>query len=124
MRHLRTLRVAALALPIAFLTAYAQPDWHDRARQAVEKTNDDLQRFVHRDNLNEAQRARFDVAMKELHEFHQAAIAGHWEGGREHLDRAIENVEAVMDHASIGEHERGELREDVRRLREARDGWR
>lgn len=116
--------MAAIALPIAFLTAYAQPDWHDRARQAVEKTNDDLQRYVHRDNLNEEARGRLDVAMRELHEFREAATAGRWEGGREHLDRAIENVEAVIEHASIGEHERGELREDVHRLREARDGWR
>jgi hypothetical protein len=118
------LTMAAIALPIAFLTAYAQPDFHDRARQAVEKTNDDLQRFVHRDNLDREQRERFDVAMRELHDFREAARDGRWEGGREHLDRAIENIETVANRASMGDHEREELREDIHRLREVRDGWR
>jgi hypothetical protein len=124
MRHLRTLTIAAIALPIAFLTAYAQADFHDRARQAVEKTNDDLERFVHRDNLDREQRERFDVAMRELHNFREAAREGRWEGGREHLDRAIENIEAVAEHARIGDHEREALHEDIRHLREVRDGWR
>ena len=117
--------MAAIALPIALLapTVYGQ-DLHERGRVAVRTTNDDLQRFVHRDNLTEDQRGRFDTALREMREFTDDAAAGRWEHGREHLDHAIENIDFVADNASIGPHERDMLREDTKRLREIRDGWR
>jgi hypothetical protein len=120
------MRNLVLALSILGLTPFiqAQPDFHERARHAVEQTQNDLQRFVHRDNLNEEQRGRFDAAIRDLREFHEMAENGRWEGGRERLDRAIGNIEMVVEHSEIGEHERAALREDVRHLREARDGWR
>jgi hypothetical protein len=125
MTRFRPLHLAALVLPLALLipTAFAQ-DFHESARKAVMTTNDDLQRFVHRDNLTEDQRGRFDTAMREMHEFIDDASAGRWEHGREHLDHAIENIEFVADNASIGNRERDMLREDIRHLREVRDGWR
>jgi hypothetical protein len=125
MRHFRYLYLAALTLPLALLVPMANAqDFHERGRQAVMTTNDDLQRYIHRDNLNDDQRGRFDTAMREMHEFTEDAAAGRWEHGREHLDHAIENIEFVADHASIGPHEREMLHEDTRRLREIRDGWR
>jgi len=125
MRLLRSLAVAAIALPIALLapTVYGQ-DLHERGRVAVRTTNDDLQRFVHRDNLTEDQRGRFDTALREMREFTDDAAAGRWEHGREHLDHAIENIDFVAHNASISPHERDMLREDTKRLREIRDGWR
>jgi|ERR1700722_19667461 hypothetical protein len=125
MRNLRGLNLAAIALPIAMLVpaAYAQ-DLHERSRQAVMTTNDDLQKYVHRDNLTDDQRGRFDTAIREMREFSDDAAAGRWEHGREHLNVAIENIEFVADNASIGPHERDMLHEDTKHLREIRDGWR
>jgi hypothetical protein len=130
MRYLRSLMLATAALSVTLLApqvvqmARAQEDMHERTRMAVLKTDDDLQRFVHRDNLTEGERDRFEAAMRDLHEFREAVANGHWDGARERLGRTIENIEFVANNATIGEREKEALRDDVRRLREARDGWR
>jgi hypothetical protein len=64
------------------------------------------------------------MTIKDLREFREAMAKGHWDDGRARLDRAIANMEFVADNASIGEHERETLREDIRSLRDVRDGWR
>lgn len=130
MRYLRSLMLATAALSVTLLApqvvqvARAQGDMHERTRMAVLKTDNDLQRFVHRDNLTERERDRFEAAQRDLHEFRQAVADGRWDGARERLDRTIENIEFVANNATIGEREKEALRDDVRRLREARDGWR
>jgi hypothetical protein len=120
------MRNLLFAILISGLASFvqAQPDFHEQARHAVDQTSTDLQRFIHRDNLNEEQRGHFEAAMRDLREFREMAENGRWEGGRDRLDHAIDNIERVMEHADLGEHERGALQEDIRHLREARDGWR
>jgi hypothetical protein len=128
MRYLSLLAIAALAFLAPGAKAQEREerggDMHERARIAVERTDDDLQRFVHRENLSDRYRDRFEAAMKDLHEFRDAMARGHWDDGRQRLDRAIENIQFVADNARIGEHERDTLREDIRSLRDIREGWR
>src|SRR5580692_156234 len=121
MRYFSLLALAAVALVLPRVSAQERDDMHERARLAVDRTNDDLQRFVHRDNISERHRERFDAAIKDLREFREAMAKGHWDDGRARLDRAIANMEFVADNASIGEHERETLREDIRSLRDVRD---
>jgi molecular chaperone DnaK (HSP70) len=124
MRYFPFLAVAAIAFLVPAAHAREQEDFHEKARHAVERTDNDLQKFVHRDNLNDGQREKFDAAMKDLKEFREDAAAGKWEGGRERLERAIGNIESVVKNAPIGEQERQTLEIDLYTLRDIRDGWR
>lgn len=122
MRHF-SLLVAAIALLIPGAQAKEQADFHERARLAVERTDHDLQKYVHREKLDGKQREKFDAAMKDLQEFRDAASKDQWDGGRERLERAIDNIEYVVNHASIGDEERQALGIDLYTLRDIRDGW-
>ena len=123
MRHFTFLALAALAL-IPAAHAREQEDFRERARHVVERTDNDLQKYVHRDNLNGAQREKFDAALKDLKEFRDETAAGKWDGGRERIERAIDNIDFVVEHATIGEQEKQTLRIDLYTLRDVRDGWR
>jgi hypothetical protein len=123
MRHFPLLALAAIAL-VPTAHAREQEDFRERAKHVVERTDTDLQKFVHRDNLNDRQREKFDAALKDLKEFRDETAAGKWDGGRERLERAIDNIDFVVNNATIGEQEKQTLRIDLYTLRDVRDGWR
>ena len=121
MRHFAFLAVAFLLVPAAH--AREQEDFHQKAKLAAERTDNDLQKYVHRDNLNDAQRGKFDAALKDLTEFREAAAKNQWDGERERLERAIDEIEFVVKNAKIAEQERTTLEIDLYTLRDVRDGW-
>ncbi len=124
MRYFSFLAVAALAWLVPTAHAREQEDFHERARHVVERTDKDLQSFVHRDALNGPQREKFDAALKDLKEFGEETAAGKWDGGRERLERAIGNIDFVVNNATIDEQQRQTLRIDLYTLRDVHDGWR
>jgi hypothetical protein len=115
--------LAAAVLLVSSAPAKEQEDFHEKAKLAVQRTDNDLQKFVHRDNLNEAQRGKFDAALKDLTEFRDAASKNQWDGERERLERAIDEIEFVVKNAKIGDQERTTLEIDLYTLRDVRDGW-
>ncbi len=121
MRLFAFLSVAALLVPLA--DAREQEDFHEKARHTVERTDNDLQKYVHRDNLDAGLREKFDAAMKDLTEFREAAAKNQWDGERERLERAIGEIESVVKSAKIGDQERTTLEIDLYTLRDVRDGW-
>jgi molecular chaperone DnaK (HSP70) len=121
MRPIAFLAVAAWLVPWAH--AREQEDFHEKARHAVERTDNDLQKYVHRDNLDAGQREKFDAATKDLTEFREAAAKNQWDGERERLERAIDEIESVVKNAKIGDQERTTLEIDLYTLRDVRDGW-
>jgi hypothetical protein len=123
MRHVAFLAVAAAALLVPAAHAREQADLHERARLAVERTDKDLQTYVHRDKLDGQQREKFDAAVKDLKDFHDDAAAGKWDGGRERLERAIDNIDFVVNHATLSEQEKTTLGIDLYTLRDVRDAW-
>lgn len=123
MRHLPLFALTAIALLVPAAHAREQQDFRERARHAVERTDKDLGTYVHRENLNEPQREKFDAAMKDLRELHADMEAGRWDGARERLEHAIDEIDAVVKSAPIGEQERTTLGIDLYTLRDIRDGW-
>lgn len=120
--HLAAAAVLVAALIPAVRAQGEMPrEMHERARWLTDRTTEDLQRFVHRDNLDPQDRQRLDAALHDLHAFRENVGPGHFD--REVLTRAIDNIEAVANHASLGEHERTTLHEDIHRLRDLRDHW-
>jgi molecular chaperone DnaK (HSP70) len=124
MRHVPFLALAAIAFLIPPAHAREQEDFREKAKHAVERTDNDLQKYVHRENLNDRQREKLDAAMKDLKEFRESAAAGKWDGERERLERAIDNIDFVVTNAQIGEQEKTTLGIDLYTLRDIRDGWR
>jgi hypothetical protein len=122
MRSLCFLAFAAIGLMIP-AQAREQADFRERAKHAVERADKDLSASIHRDNLDADQRAKFDAAVKDLHELHDAMEAGKWEGGLEKLDHAIDDIDFVVKHAPLGEQEKTTLGIDLYTLRDIRDGW-
>jgi acyl-CoA reductase-like NAD-dependent aldehyde dehydrogenase len=123
MRHFPLLALGALALLVPGAHAREQQDLRERVRDAVQRTDKDLGNFVHRDKLNEQQRDRFDAAIKDLRELREAVAGGRWEGERERLERAIDNIDFVAKHAPIDEGDRQTLGIDLYTLRVILDSW-
>jgi hypothetical protein len=121
MRYFAFLAMAVWLVPPAH--AREQEDFHQKAKLAVDRTDNDLQKYVHRDNLNDAQRGKYDAAMKDLTEFREAAAKNQWDGERERLERAIDEIEFVVKNAKIADQERTTLEIDLYTLRDVRDGW-
>ncbi len=121
MRSIAFLALAAWLIPAVH--AREQEDFHQKAKLAVQRTDNDLQKYVHRDNLDAGERGKFDAAMKDLTDFREAAAKNQWDGERERLVRAIDEIESVVKNAKIADQERTTLEIDLYTLRDVRDGW-
>src|SRR5580700_10273945 len=122
MRHWFVLALT-IALLIPGAQAKEQQPLRERVRDGVQRTDKDLENLVHRDKLNAQQRDRFDAAIKDLQELREAVTGTRWEGERERLERAVENIDFVVTNAPIQEGDRQTLGIDLYTLRVILDSW-
>lgn len=123
MTHFPLLTLGAIALLIPAAHAREQQDLRERVRDGVLRTDKDLGNLVHRDKLDEQQRDRFDAAMKDLHELNDAVTSTRWEGERDRLQHAVDNIDVLVKHASIDDSDRQTLGIDLYTLRVILDSW-
>ena len=123
MRHFPLLALGAVALLFPVAHAKEQQDLRERVRDGVQRTDKDLGTYVNRDKLNEQQRDRLDAARKDLRELREAVADKRWEGERELLERAVENIDFLIKHAPIEEGDRQTLGIDLFTLRVILDSW-
>ena len=123
MRHFPLLPLAAIALLVPGAHARELQDLREQVRYAVQRTDKDLGDFVNRDKLNEQQRDRFDAAIKDLRALSEAVAGGRWERERGRLERAVDNIDFVVKHATINEKDRQMLGVDVYTLRGVVESW-
>lgn len=121
MRHILALSAMVLLVPAAH--AREQQDFHERVKDAVQRTDKDFETLVHRDKLDTDQRERFDAALKDLTDFREAIAKGQWDGGKEQLQRTIDDIDSVVKHAPIDEGDRQTLGIDLYTLRTIYDSW-
>lgn len=122
-RYFSLSALVAIAALVPSSYAREQQDFHERVKNAVTRTDKDLGTYVHRDNLSGEPRDRFDAAVKDLSALRDAIAAGQWDGAKERLEHAIDNIDFVVQHAPIGEQEKQTLGIDLYTLRDIRDGW-
>ena len=122
MRHWFVLALI-IALLIPGAQAKEQQPLRERVRDGVQRTDKDLENLVHRDKLNAQQRDRFDAAIKDLQELREAVTGTRWEGERERLERAVENIDFVVTNAPIQEGDRQTLGIDLYTLRVILEHW-
>jgi hypothetical protein len=123
MRHILLVALGAVALLVPGVHAKEQQDLRERVRDGVQRTDKDLETLIHRDKLNAQQLERFDAATKDLRELRDAVANGRWEGERDRLERAVENLDFVVKNASIEESARQTLGIDVYTLGVILDSW-
>jgi len=123
MRRFLLLILSAIALVVPGAHAKEKQDLRERVRDGALRTDQDLETLVHRDRLNPQQRDRFDAALKDLRELHEAAASEKWEGERKLLERAVENIEFVVKQAPIEEGDRQTLSIDLYTLGVILDSW-
>lgn len=123
-RHFPLLAWCGIALLIS-PAAHAREiqELKERVHDGVERTDKDLGKFVHRDKLNEQQRGKFDAAAKDLEELGKALANGKWEGERDRLERAVENIDFLQKNAPLEEADRQVLGIDVYTLQVVLDSW-
>jgi hypothetical protein len=121
MRHFLLLALIALLIPAVH--AREQQPLRERVRDGVLRTDKDFETLVHRDQLNEEQRNRFDAAVKDLNELREAVGSTKWEGERQLLERAVDNIDFVVTNGAISESDRQTLGIDLYTLRVILDSW-
>jgi hypothetical protein len=123
MRLFRLLALAAIALLVPGAHARELQDLREQVRYAVQRTDKDLGNLVNRDKLNEQQRDRLDAAIKDLRALSEAVAGERWERERGRLERAVDNIDFVVKHATINEDDRQMLGIDVYTLRGVLESW-
>jgi len=123
MRRFLLLALSAIVLLVPGANAKEKQDLRERVRDGVQRTDKDLETLVHRDKLNEQQRVRFDAALKDLAELHDAVASERWEGERKLLERAVDNLDFVIKNVAIEEGDRQTLGIDLYTLGVILDSW-
>jgi hypothetical protein len=122
MRHFLLLAIGAIALLVPVHAKEIQ-ELRERVRDGVQRTDKDLEHLVHADKLNQQQRERFDAAVQDLHELRDAVASTRWEGERDRLQRAVDNIDFVVKQAPIDDGDRQTLGIDLYTLRSILDAW-
>jgi hypothetical protein len=123
MRRFLLIALTAIAVLVSGAYAKEQAELRERVRDGAQRTDQDLEKSMHREKLNEEQRDRFDAAVKDLRELHEAATGTRWEGERKLLERAVDNIDFVIAHGAMEEGDRQLLGIDVYTLRVILDNW-
>jgi hypothetical protein len=113
--------VFALSLVVPRAQAREQEELRNRIRDGVQRTTKDLGNSVHREKLNKEQGDRFDAAMRDLDAIRDAVAGGKWEGERNRLERAADNIDFLLKNAPV--EDRDLLGIDVYTLRVILDSW-
>jgi hypothetical protein len=115
--------LSAIALLVPVVQAKEQAELRERVRDGVLRADKDLQSVVHPEKLTPDQREHFDAAVKDLHELQDAVTGTRWEGERENLERAVDNIDFLSKHASIDDGDKQTLGIDLYTLRSILDAW-
>ena len=123
MRHFPLLALSAVALLAPSVHARELQELRERVRDGVQRTDKDLGTLIHRDKLNDQQRERLDAAVKDLQELREAVTTTKWEGERDRLEHAVQNIDFLVKNAQIDESDRQTLGIDVYTLGVILDSW-
>ena len=120
MNAMRWLAVAALvALVPAALMADKRARNPDEARSLIARAQEDVRKASSFANINSKERERFNHALKSLAEVDRSFSKDKYNEDR--LDRAIEDMQNIVDHNTIASEDRDLLRQDLSDLRALRE---
>jgi len=109
--------LTAGALAGAGFTAFGQD--FGRARDLVDRIQEDLRRAAEFTRTNEKERVRYQNVQHHLSEFDRDLRRDHWDKGK--LDEAIDNLKSVVQNNTLEGRERDALAADLSDLRTLRD---
>jgi len=95
------------------------PDRYGDLRSLVDRTQSDLRTSAELEHNNGDQRERYRNAQGHLSTFDRNLTKGHF--GKSELDKAIHDVQSVLDHNALQASSRDALLHDVQDLRAVRD---
>jgi hypothetical protein len=95
------------------------PDQNRRDHALFDRARADLDRAGAYPYSSRDDRKRFDEARRELFDFESRFDRGRYE--KHELDQAIDRIQRVVSHNSLDPRSRGELEEDLRRMRDFRE---
>ena len=112
-----TLKALTCAAAASGLTAFGQR--FDRARDLVDRVQEDLRRAIEFNRNNEKERVRYENAQHHLSEFDRELRRDHFDKGK--LDDAIDNLKSVVQNNTLEGRDRDALASDLSDLRTLRD---
>lgn len=95
------------------------PERYGDLRSLVDRTQNDLRSSAELEHNNGDQRERYRNAQGHLSTFDRNLTKGHFDKGE--LDKAIHDVQSVLDHNALQASARDALLHDVQDLRAVRD---
>jgi len=124
MKHHALLKLLPVGLLIFGLasSAFAQGDYHDRARSIVARTDNDLRMISTLPNVSPKERELYDKALHHFSDFDKEMARGKYDKGK--LDEAIEHLDKIVKENTLSPDDRDRLMSDLRDLRELRSAWR
>ena len=111
--------VPAAATAAAAPYAYQYGDRFGDIRGLVDRTQNDLREALQLEHNSGDQRDRYRNAQKHLSNFDRHLSKGHFD--KDTLDKAIENIQAILDKNTLQASARDALYRDVQDLRAARE---
>jgi hypothetical protein len=123
---MKSIRVITLALAMLAVSTPVTllADDHERhpgmARDLVARAQSDVQKASQftRNNEKGKERERFDNSQKSLAELDRSFSKGKY--NKDRLDKAIEDIQSILDHNTLASEDRDVLRQDVTDLRAMR----
>jgi len=115
----RRISIAAAALLLSGAGWTLQAQNVDRARDLVNRVQDDLRRAEDFTRNNEKERARYENVQHHLSEFDRELRRDHFDKGK--LDDSIDNLKDVVRNNTLESRDRDELARDLSDLRTLRD---
>jgi hypothetical protein len=114
----RRLLLTAGVLFALTVPAFDQSSQYANARNLVERVQSDLRRGERFARPTDKERERYDNAQRHLSEFDRSLSRGKFD--KDKLDKAIDDVNNVVEHNTLSPRERDALTEDLRSLRQLR----
>ena len=123
MHHLLHFLFAAMFLLAPFSQAREIQELREKVRDGVLRTDKDLGKTVHPEKLTKEQREKFDAAIEDLQALQESVKTSKWEGERDRLERATDNIDFLATHAALDDGDKQLLGIDVYTLRVILDSW-
>jgi hypothetical protein len=115
----RRISLAAATLLLSGAGWMLQAQQLDRARDLVNRVQDDLRRAEDFTRNNEKERVRYENVQHHLSEFDRELRHDHFDKGK--LDDSIDNLKDVVQKNTLESRDRDELARDLSDLRTLRD---
>lgn len=117
------LALATAGVPVTAQGAAAFPQYTDLEggpplRAILDQTQNDLRTAATMEHQNSKERERYRNAQRSLSDFDRKLTKNKFDKGQ--LDKAIEDIQSVLDHNTLQVSSRDDLLRDVTQLREAR----